>query len=69
MTQPTGNMYQVSSKKAISRPTMSLKKPMATAPRAAPSRVTMLPAPATKAMPMNSPLPKRVGRSSSAYRE
>jgi hypothetical protein len=37
-------------------------------PRAAPSRVMMLPAPATKAMPMKSPLPKRVGLESVVYR-
>ena len=59
-------MYQVSSKNEISRPVMSLKNPIATAARAEPRRVTMLPAPATKAMPMKSPLPKRVGFSSAS---
>ncbi len=47
------------------RPVVSAKNPMATAPRAAPRRVMMLPAPATKAIPMKSPLPNRVGLLSS----
>ncbi len=46
ITVPMGNMYLVSSKKVISRPTISEKKPIATAPRAAPSSVMMLPDPA-----------------------
>ena len=65
MTTPTGNMYQVSSKKPMVRPSVSAKNPRATAPRAAPRRVMMLPAPATKAMPMKRPLPNRVGSVSS----
>ena len=65
MSHPMGNMYQVSSKKLISRPVMFLKKLIATAPRAAPRRVMMLPAPATYAMPMKRLLPNLVGLSPS----
>ena len=69
MTNPSGAMYFVSSKNEMSRPTISLKKATATAPRAAPSSVMTLPAAAAYAMPMNSPLPNFVGFSGSSYKE
>ena len=68
ITTPTGSRNRLTSKKEISRPVSCRKKPMATAPRAAPSRVMMLPAPAVQAMPMNRPLPKRVLRPVGSYR-
>src|SRR4030042_4564947 len=57
ITQPIGNMYLVNSKKLMSIPVNSLNIPAAAGARAEPRIVTILPAPAAYAIPMNRDLP------------
>ena len=66
MSAPRGSMYQESSKKPISTPPVNfLNMPAPATPRAAPRKVMTEPAPAIQAIPMNRPLPNRVGWSDS----
>ena len=54
-------MYQINSKKPMSCAGELLEHSGAATPRAAPRKVMTDPAPAAQAMPINRPLPKRVG--------
>ena len=66
MSAPRGSMYQVSSKKPMSTPPVNfLNMPAPATARADPRKVMTEPAPAVQAMPMNRPLPNRVGWSDS----
>ena len=59
-------MYQMSEKKPISVPPVNFwNMPAPATARADPRKVMTEPAPAVQAMPMNRPLPKRVGWSDS----